>query len=129
MRARRFFATRESGLRVDATANGVRMGGELALSRGDVTFTVDIDRGAAWLGLPLQIQVLRPGTRAPAVVDVVTAESGRVTTFTTPMDADDGDWVVLRVADPARANASPGPAGHPANNYGVAYASPFWLVP
>ena len=128
MRARRFFATRESGLRVDATANGVRMGGELRLLRGDVTFTVDIDRGAEWLGLPLQIQVLRPGTRAPQVADVVPAESGRVTTFTTPLNADDGDWVVLRIADPARANASPGPGGHPANNYGVAYASPFWLT-
>jgi hypothetical protein len=129
MRARRFFATRESGLRVDATANGVRMGGDVTPSRGDVTFTVDIDRGPEWIGLPLQIQVLRPGTRAPRVVDVVTAESGRITTFTTPMTSGDGTWAVLRIADPARANATPGPAGHPANNYGVAYASPFWLVP
>jgi hypothetical protein len=129
LRARRFFATRESGLRVDATANGVRMGGTLPVARADVTFTVDIDRGAEWAGLPLQIQVLRPGVRAPQVADVVTAESGRVTTFTTHLDAEDGDWVVLRIADPARANASPGPNGHPANDYGVAYASPFWLVP
>jgi hypothetical protein len=81
------------------------------------------------VGLPLQIQVLRPGTRAPRVAEVVAAEAGRVTTFTVPLNVDDGDWVVLRIADPARPNASPGPAGHAANTYGVAYASPFWLVP
>ncbi|MDR7274045.1 CehA/McbA family metallohydrolase [Catenuloplanes atrovinosus] len=127
MRARRFFATRESGLRVDVTANGVRMGGTLPISSGDVTFAVDLDRGPDWVGLPLQIQVLRPGTRAPVVADVVDAAAGGVTTFTVRLDAADGDWVVLRVADPARANASPGPSGHAANNYGVAYASPFWL--
>jgi hypothetical protein len=129
MRARRFFATRESGLRVDATANGVRMGGDLRLARGDVTFAVDLDRGPDWIGLPLEIQVLRPGLRAPRVAEVVAARAGGVTRFTVPLDAGDGNWVVLRVADPARANASPGPGGHPANNYGVAYTSPFWLAP
>jgi len=38
-----------------------------------------------------------------------------------------GPWVVLRVSDPAQANASPGPAGHPCNDWAVAYSSPGWL--
>jgi hypothetical protein len=38
-------------------------------------------------------------------------------------------WLLLRVADPARRNASPGPDGHPGNAYGVAYASPWYLSP
>ena len=41
----------------------------------------------------------------------------------------DGPWVVLRVSDPSQANASPGPAGHPCNDWGVAYSSPWWLRP
>lgn len=129
MRARRFFATRVSGLRLDASANGVRMGGALPMARGDVTFTVDLDRGPEWDGKPLRVQVLRPGTGAPTMVDVVDTVVHQVVTFTVPLDVADGDWVVLRVSDPTRANASPGPAGHPCNDWGVAYASPWWLQP
>ncbi|WP_234320382.1 CehA/McbA family metallohydrolase, partial [Streptomyces sp. SBT349] len=129
MRARRFFATRVSGLRLDATANGVRMGGTVPLAAGDVRFAVDLDRGPEWLGKPLNIQVLRPGSEVPAVVDVIGTQAGRVTEFTVPLDAADGDWVVLRVSDPARANGTPGPEGHACNDWGVAYASPWWLQP
>ncbi|MGW0855979.1 CehA/McbA family metallohydrolase [Streptomyces sp. NPDC002690] len=127
MRARRFFATRVSGLRLDATAAGVRMGGQLPLTSGDVRFQVDLDRGPEWVGKQLDIQVLRPGTAAPEVVDVITTTAGRVTEFTVPLDTADGDWVVLRVADPTRANGTPGPAGHACNDWGVAYSSPWWL--
>ncbi|WP_433828214.1 DUF3604 domain-containing protein [Actinoplanes sp. CA-015351] len=63
MRARRFFATRVSGLRLDATAAGVRMRGTLPLTSGDVRFAVDLDRGPDWLGKPLKIQVRRPDRR------------------------------------------------------------------
>jgi hypothetical protein len=129
LRARRFFATRESGLRLDATADGVPMGGVLPIARGDVRFALDLDRGPDWLGKPLAVQVLRPGSRAPEVADVIETWSGRVTEFTVPLDVEDGGWVVLRVADPTRANPSPGPAGHPANVWGVAYSSPWWLMP
>ncbi|MFJ4469348.1 CehA/McbA family metallohydrolase [Streptomyces sp. NPDC089424] len=127
MRARRFFATRVSGLRLDATAAGVRMGGQLPFASGDVTFQVDLDRGAEWAGKPLHIQVLRPGSRAPEVVDVIETTSGRITSFTVPLNSADGSWVVLRVSDPTQANGSPGPAGHPCNDFGVAYSSPWWL--
>jgi len=129
MTARRVFATRVSGLRVDATANGVRMGGVLGTASADVRFLVDVDRGPAWDGKPLRIQVLRPGTSAPAVVDVVDTVNGTVADFTVPLDAADGNWVVLRVSDPAAANGSPGPSGHPCNDFGVAYTSPWWLQP
>ena len=127
MRARRSFATRVSGLRLDATADGVRMGGELPISNGDVRFAVDIDRGPEWDGKPLTIQVLRPGGSAPEVVDVIDTTSGSVSEFTVPLSADDGTWVVLRVSDPSQPNDQPGPDGHPCNDLGVAYASPWWL--
>lgn len=129
MRARRFFATRVSGLRLDATASGVQMGGSLPVATGDVRFRVDLDRGPEWDGKPLHVQVLRPGTDAPQVADVVETESGNLVEFTVPLDAADGRWVVLRVSDPAAANETPGPAGHPCNDRGVAYSSPWWLSP
>lgn len=129
MQARRFFATRVSGLRVDGTANGVRMGGSLPIASSDVHFVLDLDRGGAWDGKPLQVQVLRPGTDAPQVVDVVEVESGAVAEFVIPLDVSDGDWVVLRIADPAEPSDAPGPAGHPCNNWAVAYLSPWWLEP
>ncbi|MEV7997061.1 hypothetical protein AB0O67_35825 [Streptomyces sp. NPDC086077] len=78
-------------------------------------------------GRPLHIQVLRPGSRAPEVVDVIETTSGRITSFTVPLNSVDGTWVVLRVSDPTQANGSPGPAGHPCNDWGVAYSSPWWL--
>jgi hypothetical protein len=40
-----------------------------------------------------------------------------------------GDWVVLRVSDPAQPNGTPGPAGHPCDDFGGAYSSPWWLTP
>lgn len=73
--------------------------------------------------------MLRPGTNAPAVADVIDVEVGGVHTFTVPMNVADGNWMVLRVSDPAQANPSPGPAGHPCNDFGVAYSSPWWLQP
>ncbi|MEV0217445.1 CehA/McbA family metallohydrolase [Micromonospora sp. ALFpr18c] len=129
MAARRSFATRVSGLRVDATANGVRMGGVLNVTSGDVRFLLDLDRGSAWDGKPLRIQVLRPGSSAPTVVDVIDTVNGRVTDFTVPLTVTDGDWVVLRISDPSLPNGTPGPAGHPCNDFGVAYTSPWWLRP
>ncbi|GAB2885327.1 CehA/McbA family metallohydrolase domain-containing protein [Streptomyces mayteni] len=116
MRARRFFATRVSGLRLDGTANGVRMGGELPLAAGDVRFALDLDRGPEWQDKPLLVQVLRPGTEVPEVADVVETVAGRIVEFTVPLDVEDGDWVVPRVSDPTRANETPGPAGHPCND-------------
>ena len=129
MAARRFFATRVSGLRVDALANGVRMGSVLRHTAGPVTFALDVDRGADWIGKEFEVQVLRPGGALPAVVEVVPATAGSVVEFTVPLALEDGPWVVLRVADPSRPNTTPGPRGHPANNEAVAYTSPWFLEP
>jgi hypothetical protein len=129
MRSRCFFATRVSGLRLDATANDVRMGGTIPIAAGDVRFRVDLDRGPEWIGKPLRIQVLRPGSAAPTVPEVIDTQAGVVTEFTVPLNVANGPWVVLRISDPTLANASPGPAGHPCNDWGVAYSSPWWLTP
>lgn len=132
MQARRFFATRTSGLRVDATASvgggpALPMGSVLPTTGGDVTFTLDLERDASWLGRRLALQVLRPGSEAPEVPLVHEFTVGDPVSVTVPLDVADGDWVLLRVADPAEANATPGPAGHPGNALGIAYTSPWWL--
>lgn len=133
LRARRFYATILPGLRLDVRAGDAPMGATLAHRAGPVTFSVDLDRGPEWVGTHLDVQVLRPGPRLPTVAHVepvrLPAPDEPVSTFTVDLDAADGDWVLLRIADPLAPNAWPGPAGHPANNFAVAYASPFWLNP
>ncbi len=129
LRARRFFATRVSGLRVDATAGGVRMGSVLRHRHGPVPVALDVDRGPSWAGRTLQVQVLRPGTPVPAVVDIVEVRCGDVARFTVPLDIEDGLWMVLRLADPDIRNATRGPPNHPANNHAIAYTSPWFLEP
>ena len=136
MANRRFFATRTSGLRLDAVAEVVgaagtstRMGGAIPAAGGTVRFSLDLARDDDWLGLPLTVQVLRPGPEVPAVVEVVPFAVGDLVRFEVPLDVGDGDWVVLRVSDPSRSNATPGPAGHPCNDLAVAYTSPWWLTP
>lgn len=132
MRARRFFATRTSGLRLDATlemAGGThRMGRTLPVPRGRATFRLDLARDADWRGRLLHAQVLRPGPEVPEVVEVVPFRVGAPVTLRTRLDAADGDWVVLRVSDPSQPNATPGPAGHPCNDLAIAYSSPWWLA-
>lgn len=134
MRARRFFATRTSGLRVDATATppggrAVRMGGVLPMRRGVVRIRLDLARDASWVGRKLHAQVLRPGTVAPTVADVVPFRVGPVAELRVPVNVADGDWVLVRIADPAERNETPGPEGHPGNRLGIAYTSPWWIEP
>lgn len=132
MRARRFFATRTSGLRLDATASYghvARMGGVLPMSQGLVTFRLDLARDDSWSGRTLHVQVLRPGPDVPEVVDVVPFAVGDPVHLDVPLDVADGDWVVLRVSDPDQPNATPGPDGHACNDLGIAYTSPWWLEP
>ncbi len=132
MQARRFFATNLRGLRLDATANGVQMGGRLERTRAGsvVRFVVDLDRGPELAGMPMQVQVLRPGTDVPEVVHVEDVrltgrQEEKLIRFAVRLDAADGDWVVLRVSDPAQPNEQPGPDGHPCNNLALAYTSPW----
>ena len=134
MRARRFFATRTSGLRVDAVAksttsgHSVRMGSPLRHDRGRVEIQLDLARDKAWQGRRLEVQVLRPGQGVPRVMDVTEFRVGPVLNLRMAMQRGGNDWFVLRIADPTQRNGTPGPAGHPCNNFGVAYTSPIWLV-
>jgi hypothetical protein len=144
---RRVFATFTRGLRLDVAARprpagGAssffhdnrwrRMGSTIGHERGPVEFVLDIDRGDEWVGRELEVQVLRPDARQPKVPHVETVripEPGRrLPRFTVDLDVEDGNWVVLRIADPGGVNAHPGPDGHPANRDAIAYASPFWLT-
>ena len=133
MQARRFFATRSSGVRLDATmtidGSTHRMGGVAPTAGGTARFTVDFAGGEEWEGRRLHVQVLRPGDRAPEVVDVHPFTVGGVVRLDVPLHRDQGSWVVLRIGDPEAANGTPGPEGHACNDFGVAYTSPWWLDP
>src|SRR4051812_12561291 len=80
LRARRFYATRLSGLRLDALLGGRRMGERVgpAGRAGAVELVVDVDRGPAWQGRPLEAQLLRPGKDVPDVCAVVQLRCGEV---------------------------------------------------
>lgn len=129
MRARRFLATRFSGLRLDATAGGARMGGVLSLASGHVRFAVDLERGPDWLGKPLDFQVLRPGSGAPAMAEVVPATSGSLAEFTVPLDVEDGAWVVLRISTRRSPTGSPGRPDTPATTWVPPTPPSWWPAP
>lgn len=133
MEARRFYATNLKGLRLDATANGARMGATLGHTAGPVTFLLDIDRGPAWYGRTLVVQVLQTGSPLPTVVHQaevrVPAPDEPVLVIDAPIDVVDGDWVVLRVTDPEVAPDGRATGEYAAVGAAVAYASPWYLDP
>ena len=133
MTARRFFCTREKGLRMDASLKGVQMGGRVTHTSGVVPISVDLDKGSDWWGRNVRIQVLQTGRPLPTIVHevdaVVPTDAQAPIAFDCPINRANGEWVVVRVTDPAvggdgRANgtafASAGRA--------IAYASPFFLT-
>jgi hypothetical protein len=128
--ARRGFASRVKGLRLAVTAGGVPMGGTVRHRRGPLTFAVDVDLGPSSLREQLSVQVLRPGPRVPviaAVHDLPTTAANQPVSFPVELNADDGDWVVVRVSDPVT-DAAPGtPPDYAALGSSLAYASPIWL--
>jgi hypothetical protein len=140
--ARRFFASRVKGLRLDAamtslTAAGwgrrARMGSGLVHAAGPALVEVDLDRGRAWWGRRLSLQVLRPapGRRLPSLAAARTVRLPRpdepLIAFEVDLDPAAGDWVVLRVSDPDEP-ADPRATGEfAALGQGIAYTSPFWL--
>ena len=127
--ARRTYATREVGLRLDATLGGTRMGDTLAPGPATRELAVDLSvdtAGSAYDGRRVQLQLLSgDGTRSPAVIDVIAARVGEVTRAQVLLPQH--PWLLLRVGDPERRNDVPGPGDHPASAWGVAYASPWWL--
>jgi hypothetical protein len=145
--ARRFFASRVKGLRVDAALTSLaapgapsprrsaRMGTAVAHSAGPALVQIDVDGGAAWWGRRLNVQVLRPGpgrglpTLAAALDVRLPSPDEPVTAFELDLDPAEGDWVVLRVSDPSEP-ADPRASGEYARlGRGIAYSSPFWLLP
>lgn len=131
LRSRRVFATKHAGLRIDASANGVRMGSPIA--PGPVSFALDIDRGSEWFGKPLSVQVLRPGTDEPTLLHtediVVPAATEPVVELSAPtLDRDDGDWVFLRISDPKTPIESRAPEAWQGLGAAVAYTSPWFLT-
>jgi uncharacterized protein DUF3604 len=138
--ARRFFASRVKGLRLDAALTSLaggdpprraRMGTAVAHPGGPVRIEVDLDRGQAWQGRRLNLQVLRPGERLPALaaaVDVtLPGPQDPVASLELDLDPADGDWVVLRVTDPADPPDPRAPGEWARLGRGIAYTSPFWL--
>lgn len=134
--SRRTYATREVGLRLDATLDGVPMGssadaGGASPASGPVELAVDC-AGSPYLGRDAELQLLtgsheavddggiRVVHRAPMVLGEVTR-----LTVTVP---DDARWLVLRVADPAQPRGGPAPAEHPARGWALAYTSPWYLA-
>jgi hypothetical protein len=130
--ARRFFASRVKGLRLDAALNGVRMGGSVPHQGGPARVTLDLDR-AGWTGRQLGVQVLRPGPGLPtlaACVDVrVPGPDEPLVAFEVDLDPTAGSWVVLRVTDPAGTADRPAVGEWARLGRALAYSSPFWLRP
>jgi hypothetical protein len=145
--ARRFFASRIKGLRVDAALTsleasgapslerGARMGTTLAHTAGPALVQVDLDRGATWWGRRLNVQVLRPGTgrglpTLAAALDVrLPSPDEPVIAFEVDLDPAEGDWLVLRVSDPSEPADVRAIGEYARLGRGIAYTSPFWLDP
>jgi hypothetical protein len=129
--ARRTFATREVGLRLDAMLDGVRMGGALPGDRAELA--VDL-AGSGYEGRTVELQVLTSaavtGARSPevAVLERIPAVVGEITRAVVRVPADAG-WLLVRVADLARGYGRSAPAGHPASSWAVAYTSPWFRSP
>jgi hypothetical protein len=129
--ARRTFATREVGLLLDATLDGVRMGSAAPGGGGRRELAIDL-AGPTYDGRPAELQLLTSRQRragevvAPGVVALAAATVGSVARVEVDVPRD-CRWLLLRVADPSTPQLAAGPAGHPANAYGVAYASPWYF--
>ena len=83
----------------------------------------------------LTVQVLQTDRPLPAVryeADVVVPRDDEpAITITAPINADDGDWLVVRITDPTAKADDRAPAGSAYASAGraIAYASPFYLRP
>lgn len=131
--ARRSFATRERGMRLDARLEGARMGSPVRVTpgRAPLVLEVDVDRGESWWGRDLSLQVLVTGDRMPGLAVVQSVRVPRpdepVIRIELPREVVRGRWAVLRLSDPAV------PADARARGVwrdlgsAVAYASPWWV--
>jgi hypothetical protein len=131
--ARRFFATRIAGLRLEATANRVLMGSTLRHRRGLVDVVWDLDHGPSWRGRRLVAQVLQSGSPLPTVVGSqefrVPGPREPLPRLTVPVDVEDGRWLMLRLTDPDQKADRRATGPYVAAGRALAYASPFFLDP
>ena len=81
----------------------------------------------SWLGKPLHVQVLRPGPEVPEVVDVVPFRVGAAVSFRTRLRRRGRRLGGAAGQRPAAEQRHARPRGHPCNDLGVAYTSPWWL--
>jgi uncharacterized protein DUF3604 len=127
--SRRSFGTREPGLRLDATANGVPMGSSLNAT-SSLSVKLDIDRGPDWVGKKLFVQIIGPGKDDPTLLGVqeitVPAPNHPPLSFTVHPD---GAWLFLRITDPARPVDPLGVAPFEQEKFGgaCAYVSPWFF--
>ena len=133
MEARRFYATMEPGLRLDAAANGAQMGSTLGHRDGHIRLELDIDGGQDSYGRPLSVQVLASGGDQPVVVHAADITIASPSEPLVPLDfdhtVDNGRWLLLRVTDPAVEPTNPTPDPFKRFGRAVAYASPWFLDP
>ncbi len=132
LEARRSFATFEPGLRLEATANGVPMGAELAHDAGAVTVQLDFDAGTEWVGKAITIEVIRPGPAAPTLAMVlanvaVPGPGDPPISFGVDVDIADGDWMFLRITDPLRPPHELATAPYRSHGGAIAYTSPWFF--
>lgn len=156
-RARRSFATREVGLRLDVAAvpgrralavqwqarhhnyrrpqaprSAVRMGSTLTHTAGPVTFLLDIDRGSSWSGRRLEVQVLQSGSPLPRILVSVPFQvpgvRQPVIAIEVPVERRNGSWVMVRVSDPSVPADRRATPEYARLGAAVAYASPFFLA-
>jgi putative cell wall-binding protein len=104
MRKRCFFATRVKGLRLDAAANGVRMGQAFAHPGGRVLIQLDLATGGEHAGRTLNCHVVAPpadGELLPAILaeQVVTLPT-EVIEFTVDVDPERHPWFAVRISEP-----------------------------
>src|SRR5664280_2085716 len=134
--SRRCYATREVGLRLDATLDGVPMGSRLGPAPGGghcrerVELAVDC-AGSGYDGHPVELQLITSSDQpvddgGVRVVHRSSSTVGELAHVEVDLPGDAG-WLVLRVADPGRPAGIAAPAGHPADCWAIAYASPWYL--
>ncbi len=130
--ARRSYAAFDSGLRIDATANGTPMGSAFPHGAGPVSVLLDIDRGEEWSGKHLIVEVIRPGatdaTLAAVIPVTIPAANDPPISFTVDADRADGDWMFLRITDPSLEADPLATDAYKPHGRAVAYASPWFLT-
>ena len=131
--ARRTFASRVKGLRLAVTAGGVPMGEAARHRSGPLPVVVDIDMGPESWRNRVGLQVLRPGERVPVLAAAeevrIPAAGEAPVCFAVDVDANDGEWLVVRVTDPEAAADAGTPPAYAGLGRSLAYASPIWLDP